>query len=203
MKSDWYQPREDLLKGSVSPRYDPIVRLLERLAPGHRVLDIGCNAGLVSLVAARAGACEVTGIDRRSIYLNQAKEMLEHWRGKGFLSPDASVTFVEADLRDRPELIDAHDVFVMIRVIYHLKEKVADLFDRLNDREDAVLIIQGNEARRDKAEAAPGPFGNKLALAENILAFLDDRGFEGRSLGNEIVAGRHRAGTLDLGALGS
>ena len=200
-KSDWYQPRKDLLRGSVPARYRPVARLLEQLAPGRRVLDIGCNAGLLSLVAARAGAARVTGIDKRPVFLDQAKGMLEHWRERRFLPAGARVSLIEADLASRPDLIAEHDLFVLIRVIYHLQDRIGDLFDELGDRRDAVFIIQGNAARRAKAEAAPGPYGNRLALAGNILTFLDDRGYEGRDLGDELVVARHRDGPLDLAAL--
>jgi SAM-dependent methyltransferase len=44
---------------------------------GHRVLDLGCNAGFWSLQAIEAGADFVLGIDGREAYIDQAKLVFE------------------------------------------------------------------------------------------------------------------------------
>ena len=44
-------------------RTDALVRLLERHAPGRRVLEVGCGTGLLSCVAAALGAREVVAVE--------------------------------------------------------------------------------------------------------------------------------------------
>ena len=56
-------PWEHLRLLSDAPRNDALVQLLERRAPGARVLEVGCGTGLLSLVAARLGAVHVVAVE--------------------------------------------------------------------------------------------------------------------------------------------
>jgi SAM-dependent methyltransferase len=75
------------------------IRLLQ-IAPGARVLDLGCGIGRHSLELARRGF-EVTGIDRTKSYLNQAREQAEKEK--------LDAEFVQSDIRAfrRPGAFDA------------------------------------------------------------------------------------------------
>lgn len=53
--------------------FDPLVQLYGGSLSGRRVLDLGCNAGMFSLLALQAGADFVLGVDGREQYLEQAK----------------------------------------------------------------------------------------------------------------------------------
>lgn len=68
------------------------------LAPGMRVLDVGCGAGDVSLIAAElvAPGGEVVAVDRDATVLERA-------RGR-YADLNAGITFVQADLNDLPHL---------------------------------------------------------------------------------------------------
>jgi tRNA (mo5U34)-methyltransferase len=57
--------------------FDPLLRLNGGSLRGHRVLDLGCNAGFWSLKAAQAGADFVLGIDGRAIHVDHANLVLE------------------------------------------------------------------------------------------------------------------------------
>jgi SAM-dependent methyltransferase len=52
--------------------FDALLRLLGGSLRGHRVLDLGCNAGFWSLAAAEAGADFVLGIDAKQMFIDQA-----------------------------------------------------------------------------------------------------------------------------------
>jgi SAM-dependent methyltransferase len=57
--------------------FDALVRLLGETLEGHRVLDLGCNAGFWSLAAVEAGADFVLGVDAQQVYIDQAKLVFE------------------------------------------------------------------------------------------------------------------------------
>jgi SAM-dependent methyltransferase len=52
--------------------FEPLVAALGGSLEGHRVLDLGCNAGFWSLAAHEAGADFVLGIDARETFIDQA-----------------------------------------------------------------------------------------------------------------------------------
>ncbi|MCB9744498.1 MAG: 50S ribosomal protein L11 methyltransferase [Alphaproteobacteria bacterium] len=56
-------PWEHLRLLSDAPRNEALVRLLERRAPGARVLEVGCGTGLLSCLAARLGATRVYAVE--------------------------------------------------------------------------------------------------------------------------------------------
>ncbi len=64
-----------------------------RIAPGERVLDVGCGAGQLSLPAARASAA-VTGVDIATNLIEQARSRAE--------AEGLAIRFEEADAEDLP-----------------------------------------------------------------------------------------------------
>lgn len=57
--------------------FSPLVRLLGGTLEGHRVLDLGCNAGYWSLLAVQHGCDYVLGIDARQVHIDQANLVFE------------------------------------------------------------------------------------------------------------------------------
>jgi tRNA (mo5U34)-methyltransferase len=53
--------------------FDPLVRALGGSLAGHRVLDLGCNAGFWSLAALECRADFVLGVDARQSFIDQAE----------------------------------------------------------------------------------------------------------------------------------
>jgi len=93
-------------------------RLLDRVvfAPGERVLDVGCNAGLLAAYLARRG-CRVTGIDIDPFVIRGAR-MLANLRGD-------DTRFACADL-DSTELLGDYDTIMLFSVIHHTRNLVAN-----------------------------------------------------------------------------
>ena len=85
---------------------------VERIAPGERVLDVGCGKGeLARDLAERAGA-RVVGIDVSPRYLAFARERSVH----------ANVEYVQADvLTWRPE--ERFEVVVLSNVLEHVEDR--------------------------------------------------------------------------------
>jgi len=78
---------------------EQVVRLLN-LQPGSSICDLCCGVGRHSLELARRGF-DVTGVDRTSPYLDEAKKKAKAER--------LNIEFVQADMRDfcRPDSFDA------------------------------------------------------------------------------------------------
>lgn len=73
-----------------------VARAVERLIkPGMRVLDAGCGTGLLSFLAAKAGASEIVAVDRENVAL--ARELA---RDNGFSD---KIRFIEGDLTALPD----------------------------------------------------------------------------------------------------
>jgi type II protein arginine methyltransferase len=60
-----------------APRNDAYDRALKRAAPGRRVLDIGTGAGLLAMMAARAGARHVTTCEAVALIAARARAVIE------------------------------------------------------------------------------------------------------------------------------
>ncbi|MES2756473.1 MAG: class I SAM-dependent methyltransferase [Pseudomonadota bacterium] len=81
------------------------LEFLERLkiAPGTRVLDLGCGAGQIAIPAARAGA-EVTGIDIAANAIDEARRRAA--------AEGVTVRFEEADAEELPFADESFDMVV-------------------------------------------------------------------------------------------
>lgn len=99
-------------------------RIVTRVRPGDRVLELGCATGLMTAALVAAGAC-VTAVDRSPAYL-------ERLRAKGL----DGVELVRADLRELPPTGE-HEHVVVANVLHELDDPVAVL------REAASRLVPG------------------------------------------------------------
>jgi 2-polyprenyl-3-methyl-5-hydroxy-6-metoxy-1,4-benzoquinol methylase len=198
MKEEWYQEKKEVLGGSLRQKYRDLEPILKRMAPKRSVLDIGCNGGVVSMLSAKYGASKVAGIDKRGYAIEQANMGADAWAAKGLLKNKDIISYYNGNLADNLELVDQADFLIMLRVIYHLREEVVTLFERIKDRSDMIILVQGNPARRKKAAAEKTALGNKLALSPAISSFLESYNFITKILPNEIVIARHKNSKFNL-----
>ncbi len=115
-----FSPELDALKAKLKAtwmtgNYDLFSRFMQRgeegffsrlgVAPGTRLLDVGCGAGQLALIAARAGA-QVTGCDIATNWLEQAsvRAMVE----------DLDAVFEEGDAEELPYRDGQFDVVVSL-----------------------------------------------------------------------------------------
>jgi len=94
---------------------EPLRRLIDRVQPGWRVLELGCSSGWLSLEMARRGA-DVEGIDvaEAAIALAQAYALVH--------PPSGSVTYRAADINYLPLQTETYDLIVCIGTLHHLAE---------------------------------------------------------------------------------
>src|SRR5258705_9932625 len=71
LKTTWMTGDYDVFSRYMEKDAEQFFRRLE-IAPGTRVLDVGCGAGQLALIAARAGA-QVVGCDVAANWLEKAR----------------------------------------------------------------------------------------------------------------------------------
>jgi SAM-dependent methyltransferase len=100
--------------------FENLVRACGGSLRGRRVLDLGCNAGWWSLAAIEAGAEHVTGIDGRSMHVEQAELVFEV---KG-IDPDR-YAFRAADLLALDAIEGGpFDVVLCLGLLYHVNRPI-------------------------------------------------------------------------------
>lgn len=129
---------------SVSEIGRNIMGQLHRLK-GARVLDIGCNSGLYSLLAARHAEA-VIGCDLKEGYIARAEAAKAYFAEH--VHPVDNVRFVVSKFNDL--LTDEVNAIMAAKVLYHLgDENIEDLKRFLSEGKKKVLI----QARPQRAEA--------------------------------------------------
>jgi SAM-dependent methyltransferase len=152
---------------------------------GRRVLDIGCNAGLYSCYASMRGADYVLGIDMDQQRLDQARQVLDIFRGQGRVT--GRVEFRRANIKQNLDLLDGFNTVMACCVLYHLGP-VGELKQRLRGSKVDLLIIQCNVVRakqigkKNRAgvkgyEPERKTWGNILGTVKGAREFMEDCGF--------------------------
>lgn len=133
------------------------------------MLDIGCNSGLSSLIAAFA-ASQVLGCDRNPVLIARAKA------GKNAVCSArdfSSVCFEVGDFTDF--LRDDIDAIVAARVLYHLTDEgVGRLSDFITSREKFTVVVHTRPGRRKGATKVY----NGLVDVQDVSQFFSDLGLE-------------------------
>ena len=167
---------------------DEIRPLLMAIYPeglaGRGFLDVACNGGGYSLLAAELGAAFVFGFDIREHWIRQAEFLKSHW---GWT--DEQVRFEVCDLADLGERAGAETFHICLfkGIFYHLPDPVAGL--RQAAELTSEILILDTAAAHDRPdgflelqfESTEHPMSGVHALAwlptgptvlENILRWL-------------------------------
>ncbi len=118
-----------------------VVNLL-KIAPGDRILDLGCGIGRHSLELARRGF-QVTGVDRTRSYLDQAKEQT----GKESLD----IEFIQDDMRMFSRADSYNSVISMYTSFGYFEDAeddrkvVSNVFDSLKNEGTFLIETHGKE----------------------------------------------------------
>lgn len=146
---------------------------------GKKVLDLGCNNGIMCVMAARAGAVEIVGIDSNSLWkdwIEQAKFVKEalEWRCRTIYP----ITFIDANIIDLPKLnLGYFDVVLALCCLYYLSDtEIMEVLKYLQ-RNSGHIVVQCNTARVHSKEvnrrATPKYMGNALKKAGFKFIYFD------------------------------
>jgi tRNA (mo5U34)-methyltransferase len=128
--------------------FEPLLTLTGGSLRGCRVLDLGCNAGYWSLLAAEAHADFVLGVDAREVHIEQANLVFE---AKGL--DRSRYRFEQGNLFRHP-IEGRYDVVLCLGLLDHVAKPV-ELFDvmarsgpELIRARHRNLALQGERLRR-------------------------------------------------------
>ena len=111
---------------------------IDRIAPGERVLDIGCGYGAVAYsLATRAGAL-VTGIDLNEVNVEKARSKFHH----------PNLTFVHGDARTNLPS-GPWDVLVLSNILEHIDQRVLFLTELQQGLRPSRMLIRVPMIDRD------------------------------------------------------
>jgi SAM-dependent methyltransferase len=110
------------------------------------VLDIGCNAGLFSLVASQT-CRHVYGVEIDSRFIHQARFLKRHWKAAG--KHVDNVTFIYGSITGHLDLASQATVIFASKVLYHtlLGDRVNDLMDAIEKGSSRLIVMQGHTVR--------------------------------------------------------
>jgi predicted nicotinamide N-methyase len=149
-----------------SSRYDEAIR---RVAPGRSILDIGTGAGLLAMMAARAGASQVTSCEAVPWICAKAKDVVaanglaERIKLIAKRSTDLQVGL---DLPERAEVL-VTETFGSVVLNENVIPSVEDALARLM-REDAIVVPK---AARARAYLAGGAMLERHFFVKEVAGF--------------------------------
>jgi SAM-dependent methyltransferase len=122
--------------------FDALLRVTGASLRGHRVLDLGCNAGFWSLNAIEAGADFVLGVDGRQMHIDQANLVFE----AKAIDP-ARYRFELGNIFDH-EFTERFDVVLCLGLMYHISKPV-ELFELIAGTGAELVVIDTRISRAE------------------------------------------------------
>ena len=129
------------------------------VAPGMRVLDLGCGTGDVSLLAAKlvGSAGAVVGVDRDPRAIEEARRR----------APGPNISFLEARLDSIDLPAESFDAIVARRVLMYLSDPLAIL------RQVTTSLRPGGGVAVQEHDATLVPAGSpRLPLHDRVMAWI-------------------------------
>ncbi len=147
-------------------------RVLTDLLPGRRILDLGSNNGVMSLMMARDGAARVVGLERDERLVSLATEMKEVFQWRDMRVYD--VEFRQADMRSiATERVDQFDIVTAYCSLYYLEEQDMAEVAKAVLGIAPVFVVQAKTDTR--AQATQGKA--RKSSVEFLRQLLQDCGF--------------------------
>jgi 2-polyprenyl-3-methyl-5-hydroxy-6-metoxy-1,4-benzoquinol methylase len=126
--------------------FDPLLEIAGGSLAGKRVLDLGCNAGFWSFLAAENECEYVLGIDGRQMHIDQANFVFEaneiENNRYGFIKGNV----LEIDFKK----YGTFDIVLFLGLLYHINKPVC-LMEKITEINSDILII---DTRVSKAKGS-------------------------------------------------
>jgi tRNA (mo5U34)-methyltransferase len=164
----WPDQPDDSRHAGVS-KFEFIVKRNLPDLQGKRILELGCNAGVISIHMSRLGAREVIAVDcdrywpRWQEQAEFLKQVLE-WR----CQTTYNVQYIDCDMRRIPALnLGRFDAVIALNCLYYLEPvAIGDLMRELSDLTDH-LVVQCNTRDHRSLRPRNGPAFMADALRNN------------------------------------
>lgn len=174
----------DIVRGEVPNKY---TRLLPYIT-GSTILEFGSAEGVLACLLAREGSySRIIAVERQKARHENAMRLYETWRGR--FPMGGMMQFVNADIKDRLELLEGVDCLVAKRVIYYLRDDLDAVFSAIAEHVPRVVLC-GNKQRAGWVyEGLPDRKGgpvNYYASVEGMKDLLERHGY---SITDEITKG--------------
>jgi SAM-dependent methyltransferase len=148
--------------------FDPLVSLLGGSLAGHRVLDLGCNAGFWSLAAVEAGADFVLGVDARETFVEQARLV---FAAKG-VEP-GRFRFEHANFFEHPPG-EGFDLVLCLGVM-EVTAKPVKLFELMSSAGAQTILLDTHIARSSSSTFEVSRLSDPRAAVERELVLIPSR----------------------------
>jgi 2-polyprenyl-3-methyl-5-hydroxy-6-metoxy-1,4-benzoquinol methylase len=148
--------------------FDALVALEGGSLAGKRVLDLGCNAGLFSLLALEAGADFVLGIDAREMYIEQANLVFE---AKGIDS--SRYRFEVANVFDW-EPAESFEIALCLGLLDHVCRPV-ELFALMARARAETLVVDTEISRARSSAFEVSTLYDRHSVIDHALVLIPSR----------------------------
>ena len=163
--------------------------LLDRLAAGQELLDVGCGPGNLTVeLARRVAPGRVVGVDVSAAVIETARELQAS-------TGDVGVSFVQESVYQLPFADSSFDVVHAHQVLQHLADPVAALVEmRRVLRPDATLAVRES----DYGAFAWAPLDERLNRWMTIYHQITRKNGAEADAGRHVVSWVRRAGFASL-----
>lgn len=117
--------------------FPPLLRIFGGDLKGLRVLDVGCNCGGLSFLAAKYGASEVIGIDSSKDNIDQANAICK------YLKIDNVKFFKTCVDEIDEEQLEKFDLIILAGILYHLDNPIG-IMSKISRLATSTIIVDSH-----------------------------------------------------------
>jgi len=135
--------------------WEKISNLLSNKFKGMNILDLGCNAGFYSIMAAKEGA-KVIGIESNNTFFNQALFLKEYY--EKLWNKKLDITYIKKDILDVDlNSFGKFDYVFALSILYHIgKHKYGKGTDRTLKKQVEVIETLSKNSNKFVVRARTG-----------------------------------------------
>ena len=132
-------------------KWNKMIKPFIKNIKGKRILDLGCNTGIIDIELYKLGASEIIGIDKgKPFFMGQDYIQQANFVKKAFELKDETIypiTYYPCDLNNVNNLkklnLGYFDLILALRVLNYLKDEIPNIIKELSNM-TTTLVIQTN-----------------------------------------------------------